>query len=47
MGWFYGCKLHVIMNAAGEMVNTRVSAVSTADLKAVEQLVSGLTDNSD
>lgn len=30
------------MNSAGEMVNTIISTASTADLKAVERLVSGL-----
>lgn len=42
MGWFFGCKLHVLMNATGEMVNTLLSNGHVADIKMVEQLVAGL-----
>lgn len=41
MGWFFGCKLHVIMNASGHLVSTALSNGHTADIKMVEQLVSG------
>ncbi|ESK37307.1 hypothetical protein P256_02362 [Acinetobacter nectaris CIP 110549] len=36
MGWFLGCKLHVVMNAEGEMVNTILSNGHVADIKMVE-----------
>ena len=42
MGWFYGCKLHLIMNQPGEIVRTALSNGHTADIKMVEQLVDGL-----
>lgn len=42
MGWFFGCKLHVVMNAAGELINTALSKGHVADIKMVEQLVTGL-----
>ncbi|ENW80014.1 hypothetical protein F908_02211 [Acinetobacter sp. NIPH 284] len=42
MGWFFGCKLHLIMNQSGEIVSTALSNGHTADIKMVEQLVEGL-----
>lgn len=42
MGWFYGCKLHLIMNQPGEIVRIALSNGHTADIKIVEQLVDGL-----
>ena len=42
MGWFYGCKLHLIMNQPGEIVRIALSNGHTADIKMVEQLVDGL-----
>ena len=42
MGWFFGCKLHLIMNQSGDMVSTALSNGHTADIKMVEQLVEGL-----
>ena len=43
MGWFFGCKLHLIMDHSGEVVSTALSNGHTADIKMVEQLVKGLT----
>lgn len=43
MGWFFGCKLHLIMNQSGNIVSSALSNGHTADLKMVEQLVEGLT----
>ena len=43
MGWFFGCKLHVLMNQSGEMLSTALSNGHTADIKMVEQLVKGMT----
>lgn len=43
MGWFFGCKLHVLMNKSGEMLSTALSNGHTADIKMVEQLVKGMT----
>ncbi|QSQ94317.1 IS982 family transposase [Acinetobacter indicus] len=42
MEWFFGCKLHLIMNQSGDMVSTALSNGHTADIKMVEQLVAGL-----
>ena len=41
MGWFYGCKLHLVMNQFGEIVNSALSNGHIADIKMVEQLVEG------
>lgn len=41
MGWFFGCKLHVAMNADGDMVSTELSNGHIADIKMVEDLVKG------
>lgn len=43
MGWFFGCKLHVLMNQSGDIVRTVLSNGHTADIKMVEQLVKGMT----
>jgi len=42
MEWFYGCKLHAIMNRFGEIVRTALSNGHITDIKVVEQLVEGL-----
>ena len=42
MGWFYGCKLHIVMNQFGEITCSALSNGHVADIKAVEQLVNGL-----
>ncbi|MFR9679235.1 MULTISPECIES: IS982 family transposase [unclassified Acinetobacter] len=42
MGWFFGCKLHLMMNQSGDIVSTALSNGHTADIKMVEQLVEGL-----
>ncbi len=36
MGWFYGCKLHIVMNQLGEIVNSALSNGHIADIKMVE-----------
>ena len=41
-GWFLGCKSHLIMNQAGNIVSTALSNGHTADIKMVEHLVEGL-----
>jgi len=33
MGWFFGCKLHLIMSQSGEIVRTALSNGHTADIK--------------
>lgn len=42
MGWFYGYKLHVVMNQLGEIVCSALSNGYVADIKMVEHLVEGL-----
>ncbi|WP_143440866.1 transposase, partial [Klebsiella pneumoniae] len=39
----YGCKLHLLMNQEGEIVNSDLSNGHIADLKKVEDLVNGLS----
>ena len=43
MGWFYGCKLHLLMNSEGEIFNTILSNGHVADIKKIEELVDGLS----
>ncbi|WP_151982472.1 IS982 family transposase [Acinetobacter guerrae] len=38
MGWFYGCKLHIVMNQFGEIVSSGLSNGHVADIKMVEGL---------
>lgn len=42
MGWFYCCKLHIVMNQLGEIVCSALSNGHVADIKMVEHLVEGL-----
>ncbi|WOE33340.1 MULTISPECIES: IS982 family transposase [unclassified Acinetobacter] len=42
MGWFYGCKLHIVMNQFGKIVSSALSNGHIADIKMVEKLVAGL-----
>ena len=38
MGWFYSCKLHIVMNQFDEIVSSGLSNGHVADIKMVEQL---------
>ena len=38
MGWFYGFKVHIVMNQFGEIVSSGLSNGHVADIKMVEQL---------
>ena len=38
MGWFFGFKLHAIINHRGELVNLTVTAGNVDDRKPVKQL---------
>ena len=42
MGWFYGCKLPVVMNQWGEIAGSSLSNEHAADITMVEHLVEGL-----
>lgn len=42
MGWFYGCKLHIVMYQFGEIVSSALSNRHIADIKMVEHLIKGL-----
>ena len=44
MGWFFGFKLHIIVNYRGEIVAAKVTTANVHDTKPVEQLAQGLTD---
>jgi IS5 family transposase len=44
MGWFYGFKLHLIVNYKGEIVAAKVTTGNVHDTKPVEELAEGLTD---
>lgn len=39
MGWFYGCKLHIVMNQFGEIACSALSNGHLADIKMVERPV--------
>lgn len=42
MGWFFGFKLHVVMNNRGELMAIRITPGNTDDRKPVEAMVDGL-----
>ena len=42
MGWFYGCKLHIVMNQFGKIACSTLSNWHVADIKMVEKLVSDM-----
>jgi hypothetical protein len=44
MGWFYGFKLHLVVNYKEEIVAAKVTSTNVHDTKPVEELASGLTD---
>ncbi len=41
-GWFYGIKLHLIINNKGEIMNITLTKGNTSDLSVVKQLIKGL-----
>jgi transposase len=41
MGWFYGCKLHLIVNDEGELLALHVTPGNVDDRRPVEQLATG------
>lgn len=41
MGWFYGCKLHVLVNAQGQFIRTQLSNGHTSDIKLLPKLAQG------
>lgn len=43
MGWFYGFKLHLIVNHLGEIVEAKVTAGNVHDTKPVQEMAKGLT----
>jgi len=43
MGWFYGCKLHLVINDSGELVNVPTTLGKTDDRDPVECMTRGLT----
>jgi hypothetical protein len=43
MGWFFGLKLHLIINAAGELVNVAITPGNTDDRKPVPSLAKRLS----
>ena len=42
LGWFYGFKLHVIVNTDGELLSERLTPANTNDRKPVLELTRGL-----
>lgn len=44
MGWFYGFKLHLIVNYKGEIVAAKVTAGNVHDTQPVKELAAGLPD---
>ena len=43
IGWFYGFKLHIIINECGELLATTLTAGNTDDRKPVAQLACELS----
>ena len=41
-GWFYGFKLHLIVNTAGELLSAEMTPANTDDRSRVEELTQGL-----
>ena len=46
VNWFYGLKLHLVVNECGELLNITVTPGITHDRKPVFDLLKGLTDGS-
>lgn len=44
MGWFYGFKLHIIVNYKGEIVAAKVTTGNVHNTQPVAELARGLTD---
>ena len=44
MGWFYGFKLHIIVNHLGDIVAAKLTTGNTDDRKPVKELSKGLID---
>ena len=44
MGWFYGFKLHLVVNHHGKIVATKVTTGNVHDTQPVRELAEGLTD---
>ncbi len=42
MGWFYGFKLHVIINHNGEIMAVKITPANTDDREPLEKMVAGL-----
>ena len=42
MGWFYGFKLHVVMNHKGELMAIKITPGNTDDRAPLEEMVNGL-----
>ncbi len=43
MGWFYGFKLHLVINDCGELLSVKLTPGNTDDRHPVKELVKGLT----
>jgi len=41
MGWFYGCKSHVLVDAHGQFIQTQLSNGHTSDIKLLPKLAQG------
>jgi hypothetical protein len=44
IGWYYGFKLHLIVNHHGEIIATKVTTGNEHDSQPVRELAEGLTD---
>jgi hypothetical protein len=44
MGWFFGFKLHLIVNHLGEIVAAKLTAANVHDIQPVPELAEGLPD---
>ncbi len=42
MGWFFGFKLHLVINDKGEILAFKITKANTDDRKPVDELTQGL-----
>jgi hypothetical protein len=43
MGWFYGCKLHLLINHIGEVISLKITPGNTNDRTPIPELCKNLT----
>nr|WP_240036211.1 transposase [Pseudoalteromonas sp. A757] len=44
MGWYFGFKLHIVINHKGKIIAVKVTPANKHDIAPVEELIQNLTD---